>query len=168
MTDPLRGAATAFALLGMLAGCSTTPRAYAPVNTIAPADQAAFAAAFERCSADVQTGRTSNFREGRGRSVAGGAAIGAAAGVGAAAAVVPGTGMLGGVAAGAGLATGFILVAPIAIIGMTAAKRARNERVVREAMTACLAEDGFTGTEWRLASRSDTGPTSPTSRPPRR
>ncbi|MDO1559192.1 hypothetical protein Q0812_07095 [Brevundimonas sp. 2R-24] len=161
--------AVALVACGALAAsaCSTTPRAYSPVMAAAPADQAAFEAAFNQCSQEVAAGRTQNFREGRGGAVAGGTALGAAAGVVAGASAASGAGMLGGVAAGAGLATGLILVAPIAIIGMSAAKRGHNERIVRDAMTRCLAEEGHTVADWRLARSEDTGPRSPTARPGR-
>lgn len=145
--------------------CSTVPRAYSPIMSIAPEDAAAFEAAFAQCSEEVRAGRTENFREGRGGAVGGGAAVGTAAGVVAAGSAASGAGMLGGVAAGAGFVAGALIIAPVAIVGLSAAKRAHNERVVREAMTRCLAEEGYVVSDWRLARPEDVGPRSPTSRP---
>ncbi len=166
MSTITRGVAAITAAALALSACSTLPRAWTPVMSTAPQDAAAFEAAFAQCSDDVRAGRTENFREGRGGAVGGGAAAGAVAGVVVASSAASGAGMLGGIVAGAGLVTGAVLVAPIAIIGISAARRAHNERVVRDAMTRCLAEEGYVVDDWRLSRPEDTGPRSPTARPP--
>jgi len=128
----------------------------------APADQAAFEAAFSVCSAEVAAGRRESFRSGRGGSAAGGMAIGGAAALATGASAASGAGMLAGAAAGAGLAIGLVVFAPMAIVGVSYAQRANKEREIKSAMTACLAEEGYVIDDWRIPARDATGPASPT------
>ena len=145
-----------------LAGCASTPRGFAPVLTQPPADQAAFEAAFNICSAEVAAGRRNSFRSGRGGSAAGGMAIGGAAALATGASAASGAGMLAGTAAGAGLAIGLVVFAPLAIFGVSRLQRASKEREIKNAMTACLAEEGYVVDEWRVPRRGATGLASPT------
>lgn len=144
-------------------GCASTPRPFSPVLTgdATPAWEAAFA----QCSRDVAEGRRSSFRAGRGGSALGGLAVGGAAGVAAAGSAASGMGMLGGVAAGAGLAAGMVLIAPLAIYGVSRAQRARKEAEIKTAMTACLAEEGYVVTDWMPAA-PDASLRSPTAATP--
>lgn len=145
-----------------LAGCASTPRGFSPVMAQTPADQAAFEAAFNTCSAEVASGRRESFRSGRGGSAAGGMAIGGAAALATGATAAQSAGMLAGTAAGIGLMTGLILVAPLAIFGVSRIQQANKEREIKNAMTACLAEDGYVVDHWRVPRRGATGPASPT------
>lgn len=150
-----------------LQGCASTPRAFEPRIDSAPADVTAYEAAFAQCSDEVAAGRRSSFREGRTGSAVGGVALGATAGVVAAGSAASGAGMLGGVAAGAGLVTGFVLIAPLAIYGLSRVQRANKEREIQEAMTACLGEEGYVVTDWVRAEDGSTAPRSPTTAAPR-
>jgi len=145
-----------------LAGCASHPRGFTPVMAQAPADQAAFEAAFNVCSADVAAGRRESFRSGRGASAAGGLAIGGAAAIATGASAASGAGMLAGTAAGAGLALGLVVFAPLAIVGVSYVQRANKEREIKTAMTTGLAEEGYTIDDWRVPARGATGPSSPT------
>ncbi len=133
-----------------LSGCASAPRGFAPVLAAAPRDQAAYEAAFQVCSDQVAAGRRDSFRAGRTGSALGGAAIGGGAAIVTGASAASGAGMLSGVAAGAGLMTGMIVVAPLAIYGVSRVQRARKEGEIRSAMAACLAEDGYTVGSWRV------------------
>ena len=150
-----------------LQGCASTPRAFEARIASTPADAAAYEAAFAQCSGDVAAGRRSSFREGRTGSAVGGVALGATAGVVAAGSAASGAGMLGGVAAGAGLITGFILIAPLAVYGLSRVQRANKEREIQGAMTACLGEEGYVVTDWVRAEDGSTAPRSPTTAAPR-
>jgi hypothetical protein len=150
-----------------LAGCASTPRGFSPVMAQTPADQAAFELAFNLCSAEVAAGRRDSFRSGRGGSAAGGMAIGGAAALATGASAASGAGMLAGAAAGAGLAIGLVVFAPLAIFGVSRLQRANKEREIKNAMTACLAEEDFVVDDWQVPPRGATGLASPTRPAPR-
>ena len=154
--------ATALVAMGALAACASTPRGFVPVMSVAPEDAAAFQTAFDVCSAEVAAGRRENFREGRGGLAAGGLAIGGAAALVTGASAASGAGMLAGVAGGVGLTAGLIVFAPLAMFGVSRMQRARKEREITAAMSACLAEEGYVVDDWRLMERGETGPSSPT------
>lgn len=145
-----------------LAGCASTPRGFSPVMAQSPADQAAFEAAFNLCSSEVAAGRRDSFRSGRGGSAAGGMAIGGVAALATGASAASGAGMLTGVVAGAGLAVGLVVFAPLAMFGVSRVQRANKEREIKNAMTACLAEEGYVVDDWRVPPRGATGLASPT------
>lgn len=156
-----RPVTAALAATGLLAGCASDPRAFSPVLMTTPADLAAFEAAFHQCSADVASGQRDNFQEGRTGSAVGGAALGGAAALATGASAASGAGMLAGPAAAAGLTIGLVVFAPLAIYGVSRARRAENERVVREAMSLCLAEHGHVVDDWALARGEASGLTTP-------
>ncbi|HZV83670.1 MAG TPA: hypothetical protein VFF48_01675 [Brevundimonas sp.] len=152
-----------------LQGCASTPRAFEPRIAAAPADLAAYEAAFVQCSNEVAAGRRSSFRSGRGGSAAGGVAVAGAVGVVTAGSAASGAGMLAGAAAGAGLLVGFALAAPFAFYGLSRVQRARKEAEIKDAMTLCLAEEGHVVTDWVRPEAGSTGmrsPTAPAAIPP--
>lgn len=153
---------TALVAVGALAGCSSTPRGFMPVMTLAPADQAAFEAAFNQCSADVAAGRRENFRSGRGGSAAGGMAIGGAAALATGASAASGAGMLAGAAGAAGVVAGLVVFAPLAFYGVSRVQRANKEREIKTAMTVCMAEEGYVIEDWRVPGRGESGIATPT------
>lgn len=163
----IRTSATVLAIAVVLAGCASNPRGFSPVMAQAPVDRPAFEAAFNVCSQQVAEGRRDSFRAGRTGSSLGGAAIGGAAAAATGASAAAGAGLLAAPAAAAGLAIGAVVFAPIAIYGVSRVQRANKEREIRNAMTACLAEDGYQVADWRLARGEPTGPTSPTRAAPR-
>jgi len=148
-------------------GCASTPRGFTPVLAAEPTDTASYGAAFDQCSAEVAAGRRENFREGRSGSALGGAALGGAAALATGASAASGAGMLAGAAAGAGLAIGFAVFAPLAVYGVSRAQRAAKEREIKTAMSACLAEEGYAVSDWRLAAREEGGRRTPTQAAPR-
>jgi peptidoglycan/LPS O-acetylase OafA/YrhL len=157
-----RNAAAAVAILATLTGCASHPRGFSPVMMQVPTDQAAFEMAFNVCSAEVAAGRRDSFRSGRGGSAAGGMAIGGVAALATGASAASGAGMLTGVVAGAGLAIGLVVFAPLAMIGVSRVQRANKEREIKNAMTACLAEEGYVVDDWQVPPRGATGLASPT------
>jgi hypothetical protein len=163
----IRSSALCLAITAVLAGCASNPRGFSPVMAQAPGDQAAFEAAFATCSQQVAEGRRDSFRAGRTGSAAGGAAIGGVAAVAYAGSAVSGAGALAGVVAGPALVLGAVVFAPVAIFGVSRVQRANKEREIRNAMTACLAEDGYHVADWRLVRGEPVGPTSPTRAAPR-
>ena len=89
-------------------------------------------------------------------------AIGGAAALATGAAAASGGGMLAGVAGAAGLGVGLVVFAPLAIFGMSRIQRANKEREIKQAMTTCLAEEGYVVEDWRVPPRGATGLASPT------
>lgn len=149
-----------------LCACASTPRGYAPIVTVPPADQAAFDGAFDVCSAEVAAGRRENFRDGRGGATAGGLAIGGVAALATGASAASGAGMMAGVAGGVGLAAGMVVFAPLAIVGLSRMERARKEREITEAMTLCLSEEGYVVDDWRRLAPGEQARSSPTQAAP--
>lgn len=161
-----RKTAAALAVIATLTGCASHPRGFSPVMAHAPADQAAFDMAFNVCSGEVAAGRRESFRSGRGGSAAGGMAVGGAAafavGASAAASGAAGGGALAATAGGIGLAAGLVLLAPLAIYGVSRIQRANKEREIQTAMNTCLAEEGYVVADWRVAREGTGGLASPT------
>lgn len=149
------------ALALCLQGCASTPRAFEPRIAATPADSAAYEAAFVQCSGEVAAGRRSSFRSGRAGSAMGGAAVAGTVGVVTAGSAASGAGMMAGAAAGAGLLIGFAIAAPFAFYGLSRVQRARKEAEIKDAMTLCLAEEGYVVTEW-VRSDESTALRSPT------
>lgn len=136
----------------VLSGCvSATPRPYSPVVQPPPVDQGAFGREFSACGSEVAAGRR-NFGQSPSAAVVGAvgtvAAVQVLSGVGATAAV-------GGGATLAATGVGLIVLVPIATYRLSSARRRRNETAIQEAMTACLAERGYTVTSWVRMSRQD-------------
>lgn len=167
----IRTSAAVLAIAAVLTGCASNPRGFSPVMAVAPADQAAFEAAFNVCSQQVAEGRRESFREGRSSAAIGGVAVGGVAAYAAGASAVSGVsaaaGALAAPAAALSMAASLVVIAPLAMYGVSRVQRANKEREIRNAMTACLAEDGYQVADWRLARGEATGPTSPTRAIPR-
>lgn len=162
-----RTSVAVLAIAAVLVGCASNPRGFSPVMAQSPADQAAFEAAFNVCSQQVADGRRESFRSGRGGSALVGGAIGGTAAVATTGSAVAGAGLVGAAAAGPILAISAVVFAPLALYGVSRVQRANKEREIRDAMTTCLAEDGYQVTDWRLVRGEPTGPVSPTRAAPR-
>lgn len=162
----IRTSVAVLAIAAVLTGCASNPRGFSPVMASAPANQAAFEVAFNVCSQQVAEGRRSSFRSGREASATAGIVVGGAAAA-TSGAVASGAGALGAVAGSISAAATLAVVAPLAIVGMSMAQRANKERQIRNAMTTCLAEDGYQVSDWELVRGEPTGPTSPTRAAPR-
>ncbi len=158
---------TAIAVIVALGGCASTPRGFAPLLDMPPADASAFEVAFQVCGEQVAAGRRDQFRAGRATSATTGLALGGAAALATAGSAASGAGMLAGAAAGAGLAIGLVVFAPLAIFGASRIQRANKEREIKAAMAACMAEEGYVIEDWRIARDGETGPASPTQAPDR-
>ena len=146
----------ALALAGLIAGCSSAPREFEPQLAQPAADTTAYEAAFVQCRADVAEGKRSNFRAGRATSAGAGVAVGAGAGMVMASSAASGMGMMAGPAAAAALGAGMLIFAPVAIYGASRAIRAGKEREIKAAMSACLAEEGYTVSDWKIAPKPPT------------
>ena len=140
-----RPSISAVAALCLTSACVSAPRPYSPTLQVAATDQTAFESAFRLCADEVAAGKRSNFRSSRAANVTGVVVVvgGTQMVVGGASAISLG----GGGIALAGL--GLVVLTPVALYGLSRAKRARNEKVIKAAMTACLAEEGYAVTEWR-------------------
>lgn len=154
------------AIVALLAGCASRPRAFSPVVRPAPTDQMLFEAAFAVCGEQVAAGRRDSFRAGRTGSAAGGVAIGGAAAMATGASAMSGAGLLAGSAATAGLAIGFAVLAPLAIFGVSRVQRSNKEREIRNAMSGCLAEEGYIIEDWEVAAEGSGVLRSPTQADP--
>lgn len=139
----------------MVAGCSSTPRAYAPVLTAPAADQRLFDQATAECTSLLVAGKLD--REGRLASAGMGVAAGAAtmaAGAGAATAA--------GLAGGMAIASATVVLIPFAMIGgavgMAKIKRANKEQAIKTAMTGCLRERGYNVGAWQRTSKARVRP----------
>ena len=137
----------------LLASCSSAPREFEPQLAQPAQDVAAYEAAFVQCREDVAAGKRSNFREGRATTAGAGVAVGAGAGMVMASSAASGMGMMAGPAAAAALGAGMLIFAPVAIFGASRAIRAGKEKEIKAAMSACLAEEGYAVSEWRVAKR---------------
>lgn len=135
-----------------VSGCSSRPRAFAPMLAAPPAEQSAFDEAYADCGQLFVAGKLD--RNGRLASAAGGAAAGGAGvAVGSATAVaVAGYGGMAVVAA-------TVVLLPFAIVGgavgMAKIKRAKKEKAVKGAMTGCLKERGYAVEGWAKMSKAD-------------
>lgn len=139
----------------MLQACSSRPRAFRPTLAAAPSgqtgfDQVAFDQAYATCAQLLADGKLTN--DGRLASAAGGAAAGGAglAVGGATATAVAGYG-------GMAVAAATVVLLPFAVVGgavgMSKMKRARKEKAIKAKMGGCLAERGYSVTEWVRAKK---------------
>jgi hypothetical protein len=136
----------AIAAVVFVSGCSSRPRAFAPVLAAPPADGAAFNASVAECGALLAGGKlTSDGRLASG--AAGAAASGAALAVGSATA--SSAGLFGGMA----VAGATLVLLPFAAIGgaygLAKAKRNKKEAAIKTAMAGCLAERGHQVAAWQ-------------------
>jgi hypothetical protein len=132
-----------------LGACAGGPRAYTPVASPPPTDQATFAAAMDACLAQSGEGRTAEAVVGGAVTAAGSAATTYTVGGVAFAAGAGATGTLAGASAAAGPA--MVVALPVSLYFFSRADRARKERRIQTAMNACMEGRGFHIVEWRLA-----------------
>ena len=142
----------ALALVACLSveACSSRPREFEPTLASPSASPAEFQAAYATCRQLLADGKLDSS----GRA----ASLGAGAGAGAGTAAVGGTaaavaGGWGGVA----LASATVVLLPFAVIGgawgMSRAKRAKKEHVIKAAMQGCLHDRGFEVAGWSKTGR---------------
>jgi hypothetical protein len=139
-------------------GCSTRPREFTP-QLAAPAPAAAAAEAprlppqeaVAACRTMVAAGKRSDFA---GTATAAGAGVATAYGAGLLAAGGGGAGLAEGIAAGVAGATTMVLIAPVAIWGISRAIRAGKEKEIKAAMAQCLLEHGYRVDKWERAPRA--------------
>ncbi len=136
-------------VVALLAGCSSAPRKFTPRLAEQPGDTSAFKRADGSCKDQVAAGKREQFEHDRGTS----AGVGTAVGVGIAAASVAGTGtsMVAAAAAGTAAAASLLIFAPIAIFATSRYIRSGKEAEIKQAMTTCLADNGYAVSEWQLA-----------------
>ena len=129
----------------LVTGCSSRPREFRPTLAAPASDPSALEAAYEECRQLLVAGKLDS--SGRLASGAvGAAAAGTTAAVGAAAA------SSAGLYSGMAIASATVVLLPVALIGgafgMSRIKRAKKEKVIRQAMTGCLAERGYEVAGW--------------------
>ncbi|MEO5972307.1 MAG: hypothetical protein ABIP91_02970 [Sphingomicrobium sp.] len=135
-----------------VSGCSSRPRAFAPMLAAPPLEQSAFDQAYAECSRLFVAGKLDN--SGRLASAGAGAAATGTAVVagGATAAAVTGYG-------GLAVASATIVLLPFAAIGgaigMAKMKRAKKEKAIKTAMAGCLRERGYAVDGWTKMSKAD-------------
>ena len=134
----------------LVQGCSSRPREFTPTLGIATADAAGFDQAYATCTQLMVAGKLD--RDGRAGSLGGGAAIGAgtvAAGAGTAAAM--------GGWAGVAAASATVVLLPFAVIGgawgMAKMKRAKKEAAIKDVISGCLQERGYSVATWDMVEK---------------
>ncbi len=144
MTCRMLGCTVVASLL--LTGCSSRPREFKPTLGIATADVAGFDQAYANCTQLMASGKLN--QEGRSGSLGAGAAAGvttAAVGAGTVAAIGP---SLGALAA----ASATVVLLPFAVIGgawgMAKMKRAKKEAAIKQVISGCLQERGYSVANW--------------------
>lgn len=140
-----------------LAGCSTRPRAFVPQLAAPPAATAPEPTrlppeeAVAKCQAMVAAGKRSDFG---GTAAAAGAGVATAYGAGLLAAGGGAAGLTEGIAAAAAGATTMLLIAPVAIYGISRAIRAGKEKEIKAATARCLLEHGYRVDTWARAPKA--------------
>ena len=139
----------ALALVLPSTGCSSAPRHHEPRLAAQPTDHAAFGRSHQSCREQVAAGKRDRFDTDRGTS----AGVGVAVGTGVAAATVAGTGttMAGSALAGTAAAVTLLVVAPLAIWATSRYIRAGKEEEIQQAMSLCLAQNGYMVQGWELS-----------------
>jgi outer membrane lipoprotein SlyB len=138
----------------LLTGCSSRPRSFAPVSSVAVQQKEAFESAWLSCRADVAS-RTDQ-KSGRVASAIGGVAVGAGAtaAVGTAAAGTYAT-IPGAMAAGAAT----LAVAPLALVGgawaISKIKKNRKEKAIKVATADCMRAAGYPVESWDVLSKRE-------------
>ena len=135
------------------AGCSTRPREFTPqlaaptAAATAETTQLPPQEAVAACQTMVAAGKRSDFA---GTAAAAGAGVATAYGAGllAAGGGAASAGLAEGIAAGVAGATTMLLVAPVAIWGISRAIRAGKEKEIKAAMAQCLLEHGYRVDKW--------------------
>jgi hypothetical protein len=132
----------------LLQGCSSRPREFTPTLGIATAERAGFDQAYAGCTQLMVAGKLDE--EGRSGSLGAGAAAGATtAAVGAGTAAVLGPSM-GALAA----ASATVVLLPFAVIGgawgMAKMKRAKKEEAIKNKISGCLQERGYSVASWEM------------------
>lgn len=144
----------------VLQGCSSRPRAFTPTLAAAPADRAAFDAAYATREQLLVAGKLDS--SGRMASAGAGAAAGATA------AAVGGV-TAAGVAGYGGMAVmaGTVVLLPFAIVGgafgLAKMKKTKKEKAIATAMNGCLKERGHVVTGWvKTGKKARARPAAPT------
>jgi hypothetical protein len=132
----------------LLQGCSSRPRQFTPTPGIATAEAAGFDQAYATCTQLLAAGTLN--QDGRSGSLGAGAAAGATAaavGAGTAAAIGPSLGALA-------VASATVVLLPFAVIGgawgMSKRKRAQKEAAIKQLISGCLQERGYSVSDWQM------------------
>jgi hypothetical protein len=135
----------------LVQGCSSRPREFTPTLGIATADVTGFDQAYATCTQLMVAGKLD--KEGRSGSLGAGAAAGATA-----AAVGAGTAAVIGPSLGAfAVASATVVLLPFAVvggaIGMAKMKRAKKEDAIKQVISGCLQERGYSVASWERAKK---------------
>src|SRR4028118_1362378 len=130
----------------LVQGCSSRPREFTPTLGIATAEPSGFDQAYATCTQLMVAGKLN--QDGRSGSLSAGAAAGAttaAVGAGTAAVIGPSMGALAA-------ASATVVLLPFAVIGgawgMAKMKRAKKEETIKNMISGCLQERGYSGASW--------------------
>ena len=138
-----------------LTACSSAPRNFAPKLGAAPADSAAYEAAWINCRDEVALSLK------RGSNRGGSAAAGVAAGAGAGAAGAAATSGATFASFGGAAAAGAMMIAAVPVLGIAGAwgyskiRKTKKEKAVKTATAECLARSGYDVAEWRVMSKRE-------------
>ena len=137
----------------LLQGCSSRPREFTPTLGMSTAEAAGFDQAYATRTQLMVAGKLA--QEGRSGSLGNGAAIGATT-----AAVGAGTAAAMGGWAGVAAASATVVLLPFAIIGgawgMSKMKRAKKKAAIKNVISGCLQERGYSVANWHMAKRGRT------------
>ncbi len=132
----------------LVQGCSSRPREFTPTPGIATAEAAGFDQAYATCTQLMVAGKLN--QEGRSGSLGAGAAAGAttaAVGAGTVAAIGPSLGAFA-------VASATVIMLPFAVIGgawgMAKMKRAKKEAAIKNVLSGCLQERGYSVARWEM------------------
>jgi hypothetical protein len=135
----------------LVQGCSSRPREFTPTLGIATADAAGFDQAYAACTQLMVAGKLNE--EGRAGSLGAGVAAGAttaAVGAGTVAAIGPSMGALAA-------ASATVVLLPFAVIGgawgMAKMNRAKKEAAIKNVISGCLQERGYSIASWGMVTK---------------
>jgi hypothetical protein len=132
----------------LVQGCSSRPREFTPTLGIATGEARGFDQAYATCTQLMVAGKLN--QEGRSGSLGAGAAAGAttaAVGAGTAAIIGPSMGALA-------VASATVVLLPFAVVGgawgMAKMKRAKKEEAIKNMISGCLQERGYSVARWEM------------------
>ncbi len=159
---PWQRVTAGLATVALLSGCSSAPRNFTARPATPPGDAPAFERAQVSCQEQVAAGKRDRFDADRGSSAGVGVAVGAATLLSSAAGAASAGSSI--VAAEAAVWAGgmTLLLAPLVVFATSRYIRSGKEDEIKQAMTTCLAERGYTVGDWELTAAAAPTTASPT------
>jgi hypothetical protein len=135
---------------GLVAGCSSRPRAFDPQLAAAPADATAYDRTVDACRTLVAQGHRSGFGA---MLASGGAGVATTAGVTTAAVGAGAVGPFMGATAAAAATAALPVIGMLGAWGFAKVRKSKKERAIKQAMGLCLAEQGYEVSGWAVAQK---------------